>query len=132
MEIIRAGRPGQEEIPLLAQLKCTTQIRPDPARSNFGFRLKKRDYLNDLTLVRGIKKKILIVMLTSPSQIDWTLASHDSLALQHCCYWVNLEGDRFPPEIESPTFQVNAANIFDANALDRLMVAADLGEGLPK
>jgi len=132
VEIIRAGRAGHEEVPLLAQLKCTTRIAPDSTRSQFGFRLKRRDYLNDLTLVRSIKKKILIVMLTSPRQANWTSAAHDSLAVQHCCYWVNLEGDEYPEDVESPTFSVNTSNVFDAKALAGLMEAIDLGRDLPK
>jgi hypothetical protein len=111
-------------------LKNTTQLKPDSSRETFSFKFKERKNFDALALRRKHNKAICVVMATPPVQANWTTASHDSLTLQHCCYWVNLEGYTVDAETQSPTVRIPTANIFDAIALRAMMDRADRGEPL--
>ncbi|WP_435070472.1 DUF4365 domain-containing protein [Amycolatopsis thermoflava] len=129
--IIRKGRTAsEEEISVYAQLKSTTTLRPDPSAKNFSFQFKKRKHFDHLAKPRKGIKAILVVMATCPSQAGWTKATHDSLELQHCCYWVSLEGLTVKPEVQKPTVHVPTGNIFDAAALTQILDKLDRAEPL--
>src|SRR5262249_17437040 len=128
VRLIRAGPPGVEEVTLLAQLKNTTTVKPDPAKDFFSYQLKKRQYLEDLAVERRGQKAILLVMATSPVQREWTEANHELMIVRHCCYWVNLEGHPVNPTVASPTVRVPTQNIFDSQALTAMMDRLSRGE----
>lgn len=127
--LVRPASPGVEEISVYAQLKSTTTLKIDPAKRDFPYKFKKREYFDQLAVSR-IKgpKAILIVMATSPWQARWTASSHTELQVQHCCYWVSLEGWTVPPGVQSPTVRVPTQNIFDATTLTDILDRLDRGE----
>lgn len=119
------------EISVRAQLKCTTQVRPDPEEETFPYRFSDRRHFDRLAVVRGINPKmILLVMATHPRQELWTAAGHDSLEMLHCCYWVSLEGVSVAASIQQPTIRVPTRQIFDADALAGILKRLDHGEAL--
>ncbi|WP_367320807.1 DUF4365 domain-containing protein [Streptomyces sp. HUAS ZL42] len=121
---------GKQEASVYVQLKNTTTIRPDPSKTEFSYQFKKREYFEHLSLVRSTPKAILVVMVTSHRQMDWTRASHDRLELNYCCYWASLEGQIAKQGVASPTIRVPTANIFDASSLTLILDKLDRGESL--
>ncbi|WP_329789156.1 DUF4365 domain-containing protein [Lentzea sp. DG1S-22] len=131
IRIIRpAAEVNGEEITVLAQLKNTTTVRPDPQKDFFSYQLKKREYFDKLAMPRRGPKAILIVMATTPVQADWTKGSHESLELQYCCYWRSLEGETAADGVKSPTVRIPTANVFDASALTEILDRLDREEEL--
>lgn len=130
IRLIKPMPPGIEEITLMAQLKSTTTVRPDPEREFFSHQLKKRGYLEDLAIARSGPKAVLLVMVTPPTQDQWTDASHEYMSVRHCCYWVNLEGHPVDNTVASPTVRVPTANIFDSQSLSSMMDRLGRGEPL--
>jgi hypothetical protein len=128
--IIRQIDQSREEISVKAALKCTTRIRPNPARAQFSYRFHDRAHLERLTLPRRTQKMILLLMLTCPEQARWTQCSHESLTVNHCCYWAYLESYEIQPGVQSPSVPIQTANLFDSAALTRIMDKLDRGESL--
>ncbi|NMO54497.1 DUF4365 domain-containing protein [Actinoplanes sp. TBRC 11911] len=130
--IIRPAKSigAEEEITLGVQLKCTTQVRPDPAKEYFSYQFSKRRSLEALTLRRSIIKVIPLIMVTSPQQRSWTKSTHEALRISHCCYWLNLEGYSITDGVQKPSVKIPTANIFDADALIDIMGRLERGEDL--
>ncbi len=126
--ITRRSDPGVQEVSIYAQLKNTTTVRPDTAKPTFSYQFKRRDNLLRLTEPRRDPKAILLVMVTSKEQAAWTACDHDSLTMQYCCYWANLEGQTPEPGVAHPTVHVPTGNVFDAAALRHILDRADRGE----
>lgn len=127
--LIRPSMPGIEEVSLYAQLKCTTTIKPNPARAQFSYRFEKREYLQRLAGRRDTVKGILIVMSTDPVQAQWTTGTHEQLSVVNCCYWAHLEGHSVPAA-PKPYVRIPTANRFDAEALNGLLDRAQKGQPL--
>jgi Domain of unknown function (DUF4365) len=121
---------GGQEVSVYAQLKNTTLVKPDPEKGWFSFQFKKRAYLEALARPRDGVKAIALVMATSPQQAKWTIADHESLTTQHCCYWANLEGYPIAPGVQAPSVRISTAKIFDADALTSIMDRLERGEQL--
>jgi hypothetical protein len=130
IRLVRPHAPGDEEVVLQAQLKNTTLSKPDPSKSHFSYKLKKREYLERLAAPRRYNKAILVVMATSPKQASWVTVDHEALLVRHCCYWACLEGESVDPTVSSPTVRIPTANIFDGSALNKLMDKIQRGEPL--
>lgn len=131
LQLIRPPRTVlEEETMVLAQLKCTTQTVPDPAKEFFSYQFTKRQYFDHLAKRRGYLKAILIVMTTSPRQREWTEASHSGLVTRRGCYWAYLEGMEVSPEVKKPTVRIPIKNLMDAAALTTILDRADRGESL--
>ena len=129
IEFIKSRGPDLEEVTIRAQMKITTTIKPDPNKPTFSFQFRKREHYRHLAKPRPTIKAILLVMVTDPDQSKWTSVSHDSLALQHCCYWANLEGHAVP-NAASPSVKVSVANIFDADALTAMFDRVENGDAI--
>ncbi|MFD9944609.1 DUF4365 domain-containing protein [Nonomuraea sp. NPDC059023] len=130
-QIIRTPRtPHEQESMVFAQLKSTTQVIPDPKKDFFSYQFTKRQYFDHLVKVRSYPKAILIVMTTSPKQLEWTSADHTGLHTKRCCYWVHLEGVKAKPAVAKPTIRVPTKNVFDAFALIDIMDKLERGESL--
>jgi hypothetical protein len=128
VRIIRPGAaPDDEEVTIMAQLKNTTQVRPDPEKEFFSYKFKKRVYFDKLAMRRTTNKAILLVMATELVQADWSKGSHDALEVRNCCYWVNLEGKTAADGVQSPTVPVPTRNIFDATALTEMLDRVERG-----
>lgn len=107
VRIIRPGAtPHSEEIMVMAQLKNTTQVKPDASKEFFSYQLKKREYFEKLAMRRSTNKAILLVMATEPSQTEWCKCSHDAMELRNCCYWLNLEGRTAAEGVQAPMVRV--------------------------
>jgi hypothetical protein len=131
VQIIRRGATEQDdETAVRIQLKNTTTIRPDGNKGWFTYTFKKRKYFTDLAKTRSGTKAILVVMVTSQSQAEWSKATHDSLQVQHCCYWKSLEGETANEGVQSPSVRISMSNIFDAPALTEILDRLDRGESL--
>ena len=128
--ILPGDSPLEEETVLLAQLKNSTQLRPDPSKDHFSYQLKKREYFEKLAMRRTTAKAVLLVMATEPAQVDWSKCSHEAMELRNCCYYLNLEGKTAPLGVQSPTVQVPTKNIFDANALLGIFERIARGEAI--
>ncbi len=129
VQLLRSAPPPAQEVAVWVQLKSTTTIKPDPNKELFSYKLKKRAYFDRLAAPRKAPKAILVVMACSPVQEKWTACDHDQMSLQHCSYWVSLEGDTSTAE-KTPTVHIPTANVFDADALTRIMDKLDRGEAL--
>ncbi|MCG8916958.1 DUF4365 domain-containing protein [Actinokineospora sp. PR83] len=133
VEFIRPGLDPtvDEEISVRAQLKNTTTKKPDTTNGWFSYQFSKREsFLHLSKKRRTAPKAILIVMVTSPIQADWTSASHDLLEVRHCCYWRSLEGEVPKDGVQSPSIRIPTSNIFDASALSDILDKIDKGGAL--
>lgn len=126
--IIRSIDKNKEEVSVKAQMKNTTLTRPDPDKPFFSYKFKRREQLAPLVMPRKDPKMILLVMVTTPIQAEWTACDHDSLTMRHCCYWAYLEGYGVDPNVQSPTVRIKTANVFDGKALTEIMDKLDRGE----
>ncbi|MFF2352455.1 DUF4365 domain-containing protein [Kitasatospora sp. NPDC058115] len=122
--------PLEEEVMLLAALKCTTQVTPNPARDTFSYQFTKRQYFDHLAKNRRNFKSILIVMTTPVVQADWTEASHDGLLTRRACYWKHLQGMEVDAGVQRPSVKISTSDIFDAQTLIKLMDRVDRGDPL--
>ncbi|WAL71660.1 DUF4365 domain-containing protein [Kitasatospora sp. YST-16] len=122
--------PLEEEVMLLAQLKCTTQINPDPAKDTFSYQFTKRQYFDHLAKPRRNFKSVLIVMTTPPIQADWTEVTHGGLLTRRACYWKHLEGMHADASIQKPSVKISTSDVFDAQTLIKLMDRVDRGDSL--
>jgi uncharacterized protein DUF4365 len=130
-QIIR-GRTSEQgdDVAINIQLKSTTTVKPDQNKGWFSYQFQKRKYFTDLSKMRPTIKTILVVMVTTPVQTEWSKATHDSLQVQHCCYWRSLEGETAREGVQSPSVRIPISNIFDATALTGIMDKIDRGESL--
>lgn len=117
LDIIKQYGSSTEELTIKVQLKNTTIVKPDISREFFSFQFKKRKNLEQLAMARTTAKAILIVMVTNPRQMAWTVGGHEFLQTSHCCYWASLEGHAVDPDVASPSVRVPTRNRFDAPAL---------------
>ncbi|MFC9326529.1 DUF4365 domain-containing protein [Kitasatospora sp. NPDC057015] len=122
--------PLEEEVMLLAQLKCTTQTTPDPAKETFSYQFTKRQYFDHLVKPRRNFKSVLIVMTAPAVQADWTEATHGGLLTRRACYWKHLEGLKAEESVQKPSVRISTSDIFDAQTLIKLMDRVDRGDPL--
>jgi hypothetical protein len=109
---------------LEVQLKATTTFNPHA--QSLSVKMKGSRY-NEL-VVAGPHVPAILVALAMPSDpADWTIASHESLAIHHCAYWVNLAG-RSETTAEEKTVQVSKAQIFNDVALCQMMARIGAGD----
>lgn len=133
MLITRGGEDYRDdEISLGVQLKSTTTLRVDPNKKHFSYQIKERKLFEKLAKPPSLSScnKILVVMATSPVQRDWSKSTHESLEIQHCCYWRSLVGETIKDGVESPTIHVPTEQVFDSEALTSILDRLDRGEGL--
>ncbi|MER5727107.1 DUF4365 domain-containing protein [Streptomyces sp. NPDC002138] len=130
-QIIRPPNTAtQVESMLFAQLKCTTQITPDPEREFFSYQFTKRQYFDHLAKFRSYPKAILVVMTVPTRQLDWTEVGHQGLLTRRSCYWVHLENVESATHVAKPSVRIPTKNIFDANALINILDRTDRGESI--
>ncbi|MFD6419081.1 DUF4365 domain-containing protein [Streptomyces sp. NPDC060194] len=113
------GHTVDDEVTIKIQLKCTYQIAPRPPGAAFSFTLDN-PHLLKLARTPVAVHKILVVMLVPRTPDAWLCASHDSLYLRHCCYWVDLAGHPVTGRHRT-TVRVPTANVFDDRALRGIM-----------
>ncbi|MGW4894429.1 DUF4365 domain-containing protein [Kitasatospora sp. NPDC004240] len=122
--------PLEEEVMLLAQLKCTTQLVPDATKDTFSYQFTKRQYFDHLAKPRRNFKSILVVMTAPTTQAEWTEATHSGLLTRRACYWKHLEGMQVDPGVKKPSIRISTSDIFDAQTLIKLMDRVDRGDPL--
>jgi hypothetical protein len=113
--------------PLRVQLKSTQQISPTDIenKESFSFSLPN-DLLMSLAHTPVTVVRLLVVLILPSDVAAWIKATPDYLALHHCAYWVNLEGQSITGEM-STTVQIPCANVFDDVALCHIM--SKIGKG---
>ncbi|MFD7656936.1 DUF4365 domain-containing protein [Actinosynnema sp. NPDC059797] len=110
---------GDDEVTLKVALKATKTIPSNPKGGSFGFTLKN-GHLEYLNYFEPTVNRILVVMLLPQKIDDWIRASGDYLELRHCCYWVNLAGEKITGK-ERTTVRVPTDQVFDDQALCAIM-----------
>lgn len=130
VELIRQPDAELEAASVRVQLKSTTTIAPKLGDDSFDYKFKARSDFEALAMRRTTIKHILVVMVVHPDQNLWTTATQSELSVQHCCYWLNLEGQTAPPSPDAPRVSVPTANVFDAASLSGMLDRIELG-GVP-
>ncbi|ABK02370.1 conserved hypothetical protein [Arthrobacter sp. FB24] len=100
------------------QLKSTTQfadLDTDYVSSNM-----RADRYREFISTNPSMDRIVVIMSLPSDPSEWLEATHDQLALRHCCYWVNLRGAN-SSTAERPTFRAQKTSIFDDVALCGIM-----------
>lgn len=116
--------PGDEDVPLRVQLKAVTS----------GWNASRSAISADLSLKRydkmrrpGVMMPSIVVIMDLPKDVDdWFASGHPHTTMQHCCYWVSLEG---APARSGKTVSVSApaTNLFDDVALCAIMARIRAG-----
>jgi hypothetical protein len=130
VELIRQPHIDQEEVSVRLQLKATTTIRPKPGATDLSFKFKSRADYASLAMPRTVVKHLLVVMVVGTDQRRWADAQHTSLSVQHCCYWLSMEGMSTKDLPDSPTVKIPMANVFDSRALSDILDRVE-GGGQP-
>lgn len=100
------------------QLKSTSQFADQ--NTNHVSSNMRDDRYREFISKNPSMDRIVVVMSLPSDPAEWLEATHDQLALRHCCYWVNLRGAD-PSSAARPTFRAPKANIFDDVALCGIM-----------
>jgi hypothetical protein len=107
------------EVDLKLQLKSTHTVPVPLSGDTFGFTLENA-HLEKLATPNPTITRLLVVML-QPRHVDrWLMASHNLLAMRHCCYWVNLAGVAVSGSTRT-TVRIAKSHVFDDLALCRIM-----------
>lgn len=127
VELIRQPKSLQEEVSVRLQLKATTTIRPKPGATELSFKFKSRDDYVSLAMPRKHLKHLLVVMVVGADQRRWADAQHANLTVQHCCYWLNMEGMSTAGLPDNPTVKIPLTNVFDSHALSGILDRIEAG-----
>ncbi|MDT0545299.1 MULTISPECIES: DUF4365 domain-containing protein [Streptomyces] len=119
------GHTVDDEVTIKVQLKATYQLAPRPPGPTFSFTLDN-DHLIKLARTPVSVHKILVVMIVPRARDDWVRASHDRLALRHCCYWTNLAGHPVTGSRRT-TVRIPTSRVFDDRALCEIMARVGAG-----
>lgn len=97
LDLIIAGKGfgkngGYRNPQLHLQLKCTSQNLISGQHIKFPLPIKNYDDLRDSNV---IAPSYLVVMIVPEDVKAWTSHKEDNMILNHCCYWVSLQG--LPP-----------------------------------
>lgn len=91
--------------------------------------LKRKNY-DELIPTDLLAPRVLVLVVTPSKPLDWLTASPETLVLRHCAYWASLRGLPATANESTVTVQVLRANLFDTEALIRLMQKINEG-GVP-
>lgn len=109
------------EVSVKISLKSTHQVAPNPSGAHFPFRLEN-EHLVKLEASPVMVPRILVVMLMPSSWEDWIVVEKENLTINHCSYWMNLEGMKHTLAASGKTtVHIPTANVFDHQALCDLM-----------
>jgi len=115
---IRAGGSMRPSIDI--QLKATVTFDEDDLQ-HWPFQLKKKNY-DDLRCETMIPR-YLVVFRMPRDGTEWLVTDGNALILKHCAYWLSLRG-MLGITGDSKSVHIPKMNIFDVDALQRLMQVA--------
>lgn len=114
---ITSGRPSRPR--LEAQLKCSAVI---PEKNGvFQYPLLLKNY-NDLSGDELIPR-VLIVLIVPPKLDDWLTQDADQMIMRKAAFWLDLAGSPESSNKTKVTVAVPKANLFNPNALLKLLKA---------
>lgn len=119
---IRSG--GSMRPSLDIQLKATINLG-QPTNEEFRYPLKRRNY--DLLRGQTMVPRILVVLSLAEEEANWLTVTAEKLIMRRCAFWTNLTGFPETQNSESVTISLNYNNLFDVDALKRLMERAKTG-----
>jgi len=115
---LRVQAGGVQRPALDLQLKATARIR-ESLSGVYSSRLSVKNY-NDLRVPTQTPR--LLVVLELPSdEAQWMTVSPEELVLRRRAYWLSLRGYGEVSGQKSVTVRIPKNNIFDVQALQRLM-----------
>lgn len=113
-----AQHKGSRDHFLQIQLKATGTLSPGGPEGTVSAQFSEDRYElfaeTDPTI-----HKIVVIMIQPKGVAEWLAASHDSLAIRHCSYWVNIAGTT--PSSSRPYVHAPRANVFDDLSLCDMM-----------
>jgi hypothetical protein len=118
-EVQRRGRRyGKSGYSLDVQAKSTAG--PNISGSKLVFDLPVKNY-DDLREPAPGCPRILVLLVVPNAVSQWTTQTEDQLALRYCAYWASLLGMAPMPNRRTVRITIPRANVFSAQALQRLM-----------
>lgn len=107
------GHPAIE-----CQLKATINLR-QRADGTRSYALASDNY----ELLRGGAQtpRLLVILDLPRDEAQWMTITHEQLALRRCAYWVDLTNHPSRDNVSSVTVDVPNDNLFDVDALTKLM-----------
>jgi hypothetical protein len=113
------GAVGSYRSPRLdVQVKCTARDCMTAEAVRYPLRAKNYDEL------RGegfLVPRILVVVTVPVAAQEWLSQSEEEMILRHCGYWISLREAPASENIHSVTVNIPRRNVFDVEALRRLM-----------
>ncbi|WP_347358448.1 DUF4365 domain-containing protein [Bdellovibrio sp.] len=116
---------------LAIQIKATTTMTYNFTTREFTFTLKREDF--DRLIEVSAQEKILVVYNLPTDQNLWVRHSRMNLSLHRAAYYIEVERlKHLTPSRTSVTIKIPDSNLFDSNAVSRLVqrTAANLGINL--
>ncbi len=107
-------------------LQVKAHVMPEPAGAFIPYFLKRKNH-HDL-VKRTATPRLLVVLVLPEDSADWLTATAEQLILKRCAYWVNLYGKVPTQNATCETVQLPTAQVFEPDALSRLMRQAALQE----
>lgn len=99
------------------------------AAANIRYPLKRKNY-DELVPTELLAPRLLVLVVVPANPSAWVSMSPDALVMRHCAYWASLRGLPATDNEWSVTVEVPRANLFNVEALTRLMQAINEG-GVP-
>lgn len=109
------------------QVKSVSTPSGEGARIRYA--LKRKNY-DELIPTELLAPRLLVLVVVPAQPTAWLSMSPDALILRHCAYWASLRGLPSTENDRSVTVEVPRANLFDVEALTRLMHVINEG-GVP-
>jgi Domain of unknown function (DUF4365) len=107
-------------------LQVKAHVATEPAGEFISFFLKRKNH-HDLVR-RTVTPRLLVVMLLPENPLDWLSATAEQLVMKRCAYWANLYGDAPTENAAGVTVRLPTSQVFDPDALQRLMRQAAMQE----
>jgi hypothetical protein len=113
------------------QLKSTTRADVRDAEVFYDLEVRAYDLLRQET---GDRLRLLVVLVLPEDEALWLSQSVEELVLRRCAYWKSLRGAAPTTNQATVRIAIPRANVFSAEALERLLAEAgggDSGENVP-
>jgi hypothetical protein len=122
------GTIGSKRLPRFdIQLKSTSQNILQ--EQSLKYRLTAKNY-EELSCDDPFVPQLLVVVLVPENIAEWLSQSEESLCLRRCGYWLSLRGQPRLTNQNTITVEIPRQNIFNVEALQRIMQRIAAGESL--
>jgi Domain of unknown function (DUF4365) len=122
------GTIGSKRLPRFdIQLKSTSQNILQ--EQSIKYRLTAKNY-EELSCDDPFVPQLLVVVLVPDNIEEWLSQSEESLCLRRCGYWLSLRGQPQLTNQNTITVEISRQNIFNVDALQKIMQRIAAGESL--